>query len=183
MQRTWSYRGCGRRRRSVDAHLAFNGGQAGLDLVQNGGEGGKVVLSWHGRLLCSWHTGRGEAEDTSFFVSEKEMKKIRKLGSGCTFPPQQNRQSQTADRCCCCCCCCMLIMPYGILARPSTTLALVASTWYGIPASVSGQHPAFRRQLTVNHGDACSPSSGQARHRPAFCHGRSEGHIPNGGGT
>ena len=52
MQRTWSCRGYGRRRRSVDAHLAFNGGQAGLDLVQNGGEGGKVVLSWHGRLLC-----------------------------------------------------------------------------------------------------------------------------------
>lgn len=52
MQRTWSCRGYGRRRRSVDAHLAFNGGQASLDLVQNGGEGGKVVLSWHGRLLC-----------------------------------------------------------------------------------------------------------------------------------
>ena len=49
MQRTWSCRGYSRRRRSVDAHLAFNGGQASLDLVQNGGEGGKVVLGWHGR--------------------------------------------------------------------------------------------------------------------------------------
>jgi hypothetical protein len=44
----WSSRGCYWRRRSIDANLAFDGGKTGLDLIQNGGEGGEVVLGWHG---------------------------------------------------------------------------------------------------------------------------------------